>query len=48
MSFFNDTEISFINKGSMGIAGVGMILAALFQHWAYHNVYKPSRRDKNK
>ena len=23
---------------------VGFILAALLQHWAYHNIYKPARQ----
>jgi len=38
----------FMNKGLMGIAGVGSILVVLFQHWACRNIYKPNRRDKIK
>ena len=30
------------------ITGVGVILAALLQHWAYYDLYKSRKADKSK
>jgi len=46
--FDADTEPSFANKSVVGITIVGMLFAAVLQHWAYHNIYKPNRKDKVK
>jgi len=42
----NGAETTLINKGLTGLAVAGMLVAAILQHWAYHNIYKPNRGQK--
>ena len=46
------TQADFTSPDNVNVAKyfsvAGIILAALFQHWAYYNIYKPARERQKK
>jgi orotate phosphoribosyltransferase-like protein len=44
--FFGGFDNQEVVPAIKGVVIAGIILAALLQHWAYYNIYKPHKQQK--